>query len=249
MGTAGLLIPLTLAAFLFVRELGRLHGFRPAASGGSRDPAAPDRWGPFARLGLAVSLRSVVYFGLLTFVPLYYVGTLHTSKATGNLALTAMLVAGAVGTLVGGRLADRIGTRPIFVASLTTLTPLIALFLAVGPAPGVVVLAAIGGLTIATFSVTVVMGQRLLPGRVGVASGVTLGLSIGVGGIAASALGAVADRWGLNTALDVVMLAPLPALALALTLPRVGADRTRRRRGRMGTGTPGLITRTAPEEP
>ena len=248
-GTAGLLIPLTLAAFLFVRELGRLHGFRPAASGGSRDPAAPDRWGPFARLGLAVSLRSVVYFGLLTFVPLYYVATLHTSKATGNLALTAMLVAGAVGTLVGGRLADRIGTRPIFVASLATLTPLIALFLAVGPAPGVVVLAAIGGLTIATFSVTVVMGQRLLPGRVGVASGVTLGLSIGVGGIAASALGAVADRWGLNTALDVVMLAPLPALALALTLPRVGADRTRRRRGRMGTGTPGLITRTAPEEP
>jgi FSR family fosmidomycin resistance protein-like MFS transporter len=188
-----------------------------------------------------------VYFGLLTFVPLYYVGTLHTSKAEGNLALTAMLVAGAVGTLIGGRLADRIGTRPIFVASLAALTPLIALFLAVGPGPGMVVLAAIGGLTIATFSVTVVMGQRFLPGRVGVASGVTLGLSIGVGGLAASALGAVADQWGLHTALDIVMLAPLPALALALTLPRLGADRTRRGRARMGTTA--LITRTAPEEP
>jgi len=53
------------------------------------------------------------------------------------------------------------------------------------------------------------------------------------------------ERFGLLRA-DIVMLAPLPALALALTLPRVGADRTRRRRGRMGT--PALITRTAPEE-
>src|SRR5207247_187315 len=134
--------------------------------------------------------------GRLPFVPLYYVGTLHTSKATGNLALTAMLVAGAVGTLVGGRLADRIGTRPIFIASLAALTPLIALFLAVGPAPGMVVLAAIGGLTIATFSVTVVMGQRFLPGRGGVASGVALGLSVGGGGPPASAVGAGAGRWG-----------------------------------------------------
>ena len=159
-----------------------------------------------------------------------------------------MLVAGALGTLIGGRLADRVGTRPIFVFSLATLTPLIAVFLAVGPGAGVAVLALIGGLTIATFSVTVVMGQRLLPGRVGVASGVTLGLSIGVGGIAASALGAVADRWGLHTALDIVMLAPLPALALALTLPRVeGARRPRRSRGRMGA--PALRPRTAHEEP
>jgi FSR family fosmidomycin resistance protein-like MFS transporter len=245
-GTVGLLVPPALAALVFTRELGRLRGFRPTGARGSHDPDARNQWGPFARLGLAVSVRSVVYFGLLTFVPLYYVGTLHTSKAEGNLALTIMLVAGAVGTLIGGRLADRIGTRPIFVVSLAALTPLIALFLAVGPGPGMVVLAAIGGLTIATFSVTVVMGQRFLPGRVGVASGVTLGLSIGVGGLAASALGAVADRWGLQTALDIVMLAPFPALGLALTLPRVRADRTRRRRARMGT--PALITRTAPEE-
>jgi MFS transporter, FSR family, fosmidomycin resistance protein len=246
-GTAGLLLPLAVAALLFTRELSRLHGFRPVSAAGTHGEQGPDRWGPFARLGLAVSLRSIVYFGLLTFVPLYYVNALHTSKATGNLALTAMLVAGAVGTLIGGRVADRIGTRPIFVGSLATLTPLIAVFLLVGPGPGIAVLAAIGGLTIATFSVTVVMGQALLPNRVGVASGVTLGLSIGVGGIAASALGVVADHWGLHTALDIVMLAPLPALALALTLPRVGGRRMRRGRGRMGT--PGLMTRTAPEEP
>src|SRR5436190_2197544 len=153
-GTVGLLLPLALAAILFTRELARLHGFRPAPIRGSHAPGARNQWGPFARLGLAVSVRSVVYFGLLTFVPLYYVATLHTSNADGNLALTAMLVAGAVGTLIGGRLADRIGTRPVFVGSLAALTPLIALFLAVGPGPGMVVLAAIGGLTIATFSVT-----------------------------------------------------------------------------------------------
>jgi FSR family fosmidomycin resistance protein-like MFS transporter len=63
------------------------------------------------------------------------------------------------------------------------------------------------------------MGQEYLPGRLGVASGVTLGLSIGVGGIAAAALGALADATSLRTALEVLALVPLPALALAMTLP------------------------------
>ena len=63
------------------------------------------------------------------------------------------------------------------------------------------------------------MGQEYLPGRLGVASGVTLGLSIGVGGVAAAALGQLADAYGLRTALEILAFVPLPALALALSLP------------------------------
>jgi MFS transporter, FSR family, fosmidomycin resistance protein len=64
-----------------------------------------------------------------------------------------------------------------------------------------------------------VMGQEYLPNRLGIASGVTLGLSIGIGGLGAALLGVVADAYGLRTALEVVAVLPLPALALALTLP------------------------------
>ena len=77
----------------------------------------------------------------------------------------------------------------------------------------------VGAAVIATFSVTVVMGQEYLPGRIGVASGVTLGLSIGLGGLGAPLLGVVADAWGLTTTLYVIAALPLVALAMIGTLP------------------------------
>jgi FSR family fosmidomycin resistance protein-like MFS transporter len=75
--------------------------------------------------------------------------------------------------------------------------------------------------------VTVVMGQEYLPGRIGTASGVTLGLSIGLGGLGAPLLGLVADQWGLNTTLYVLALLPLGGLALTFTLPPARSHRTR----------------------
>jgi MFS transporter, FSR family, fosmidomycin resistance protein len=210
------------AGLVLVRELARLKGFRPAASTGTDDgsaAAAPDEWRPFARLSAAVAARSVIYFGLMTLVPLYFVDELHASEATANAALTAMLASGAVGTLIGGRLADRFGRRVVLRTSMALLTPLIVVFLLGSVGVAVASLALIGGATIATFSVTVVMGQEYLPNRLGIASGVTLGLSIGLGGVGAAVLGQVADAYGLRTALEIVAVLPIPALALAMSLP------------------------------
>ena len=100
-----------------------------------------------------------------------------------------MLVGGAVGTLIGGPLADRFGRRTVLRGSMLALPPLIVGFLLSGPALAIVFAALAGAVTIATFAVTIVMGQEYLPGRIGVASGVTIGLSIGLGGIGAPLLG------------------------------------------------------------
>jgi len=220
------------AAVLIVRELGRLKGFRPVTAT-VHEPSAeadPDQWRPFALLSAAVAARSVVYFGLTTLVPLYFVNELDTSKATANTALTVMLAAGAVGTLIGGRLADRFGRRVVLRTSMGVLTPLIVVFLLGGVGVAIGALALIGAATIATFSVTVVMGQEYLPSRLGIASGVTLGLAIGFGGLGAAILGVLADATSLRTALEVVAVLPLPALALALMLPE-GREHLRRRAG------------------
>jgi MFS transporter, FSR family, fosmidomycin resistance protein len=218
-------------AILITRELGRLKGFRPPAAGAHDDaqtPAEPDQWRPFALLSAAVAARSVVYFGLMTLVPLYFVNELHASEATANTALTVMLAAGALGTLVGGRLADRFGRRVVLRTSMAVLTPLMVVLLLGGVGVAIGALALIGAATIATFSVTVVMGQEYLPSRLGIASGVTLGLAIGFGGLGAAILGLVADATSLRTALEVVAVLPLPALALALALPE-GGEHLRRR--------------------
>jgi FSR family fosmidomycin resistance protein-like MFS transporter len=140
-----------------------------------------------------------------------------------------MLLAGAAGTLVGGRLVDRIGRRRVLLGTIVLQLPLLLGFVVApdGVLAGVL-LAAIGFVTIMSFSVTVVMGQEYLPQRLGIASGVTLGFAIGVGGVAAALLGALADGAGLHTVMWVIAGLPVAGLAIALTLPPTPAERTPR---------------------
>jgi FSR family fosmidomycin resistance protein-like MFS transporter len=223
---------------VLVHELPRLVRFRPGAGGvrAARE-SSEDEWGAFTLLGLVISLRSFVYFGFVTFIPLYYIHVLHAGKATGGAALTVMLAGGAAGTLVGGRLADRFGRRTVLIGSMILLPPLIVCFLLAGTALGMVLAAVIGAVTIATFAVTIVMGQELLPGRIGVASGVTIGLSIGLGGAGAPLLGLLADAHGLRAVFELLVLFPVLALALALALPvRRDVGRDPSGRGESGSG-------------
>jgi FSR family fosmidomycin resistance protein-like MFS transporter len=221
-GTLFMAIPAALMALVLLHELPRLDTFRHAAAKRLAKVGVREQWNAFLRLGAVVAMRSFVYFGLVTFVPLYFVAQLHSSKAAGNTALTAMLAAGAVGTLIGGPAADRFGRKPVVIASMAVLPPLIIAFAAAGQGLATVLIAIVGAATIITFSVTVVMGQEYLPGRIGVASGFTLGLSIGLGGVAAPLLGLVADRYGLPTTIHVIAALPVIGLLVALTLPRAG---------------------------
>jgi FSR family fosmidomycin resistance protein-like MFS transporter len=161
-----------------------------------------------------------VYFGLVTFIPLYYVRVLHSGKALGNGALAAMLLGGAAGTLIGGPLADRFGRRAVLAGSMLVLPPLVVGFLLAGPGLAVVFAAVAGAATIATFAVTIVMGQEYLPGRLGISSGVTIGLSIGLGGVGAPLLGLLADAHGLTSVFIAIAVLPVLALALTFALPR-----------------------------
>jgi FSR family fosmidomycin resistance protein-like MFS transporter len=177
-----------------------------------------DRPGAMAILLGVIAFRSVAWFGLVTFVPLWEVSLGH-SKAEGNRLLALMLVAGGAGTLLMGPLADRFGRRPVLVASVVATSPLAFVFLVVGGIPGAIALAGVGACVVGTFGVTMVMSQEYLPRHVGLASGLAIGLSVGLGGVAAVVLGSVADAVDLRTALYISAAAPLAAVALALFLP------------------------------
>ena len=220
-GTAFILIPTWLMAAVMVHELPRLKTFRKDLVGGRVQTGDHhEAWGPFAILAAVIAVRSFVYFGMVTFIPLYYDHVLHTSKALGSVALSAMLLGGAVGTLTGGPLADRFGRRNVLIGSMLVIPPLVVGFLLSGPILAVAFAALAGAATIATFAVTIVMGQEYLPGRLGVAAGVTIGLSIGLGGVGAPLLGLLADAQGLTAVFEVVAVLPFLALALTLALPR-----------------------------
>jgi FSR family fosmidomycin resistance protein-like MFS transporter len=194
-----------------------LRGFVPARAAAAR-AAGEDRPGALALLLGVIAFRSLAWFGLVTFVPLWEVSRGH-SAAEGNRLLALMLLAGGVGTILAGPAADRIGRRPVLLASLVVTGPLILVFVAAGGAIGALALMLAGVCVIGTFGVTMVMSQEYLPRRIGVASGLSIGLSIGVGGVAAVALGALADTVDLRTALYVCAAAPVGALVLAALLP------------------------------
>jgi FSR family fosmidomycin resistance protein-like MFS transporter len=219
-GTLLVLVPTWLMAAALAHELPRLKGFRTdVVAGRVQRGEEPEAWGAFTVLAGVIALRSFVYFGLVTFIPLYFIHDLHASKALGNAALAAMLLGGAAGTLIGGPLADRFGRRSVLIGSMTVTPPLVVGMLASGPALGIVFAALAGAATIATFAVTIVMGQEFLPGRLGVSAGVTIGLSIGLGGVGAPLLGLLADAHGLRSVFEVVAGLPVLALLLALALP------------------------------
>jgi FSR family fosmidomycin resistance protein-like MFS transporter len=230
-GTLLLAVIPTIVAVLLARELGRLRAVAAEKSAHvARNLAEDDRdeddWNAFARLGGVVALRSCVYFGLQAFVPLWFIHHLSTGEGTGNAALTAMLVAGAAGTYAGGRVVDRVGRRRLVVGStLVTIPVLVALVLAPTPLTAGLLTALAGFLIILTFSITVVMSQEYLPSRLGLASGVSLGLAIGVGGIAAAGMGVVADAWGLRTVMWLIVALAVPMVVVARTLPVTRAER------------------------
>src|SRR5438105_2789458 len=213
---AGLL--LRLVPFLLLVEHGHSRAAQPVARGG------PERHGAMGLLLAVVAFRSVAWFGLITFVPLWEVSLGH-SKSYGAHLLALMLLTGAIGTLLAGPAADRIGSRPVLMASNVVVPPAILVFVLVGGIPGAFALCVVGPAVVGTFGVTMVMSQEYLPRHIGMASGLSIGLSIGLGGIAAVILGAIADSIDLRTALYVCAAAPVLGAALTALLPptRAGA--------------------------
>jgi len=220
--TGGLLlmIPCLLVAGLLLRLVPFLLSLEPGERGAARPGAfaGKDRPGAIVLLLVIVALRSVAWFGLITFVPLWEVSLGH-SKSFGSHLLALMLLSGAVGTLVAGPAADRFGRRPVLMASNLVVPPGILVFVLVGGVPGAIALCVIGPAVVGTFGVTMVMSQEYLPRHIGMASGLSIGLSIGLGGIAAVILGAVADSVDLRTAFFICAAAPLLGAALTTLLP------------------------------
>jgi MFS transporter, FSR family, fosmidomycin resistance protein len=219
----GLLValPCILIASALLARTQYLRSFAPEPDGPRVDARDEDPRAMKLLLGV-IALRSVAWFGLITFVPLWEVALGH-SKSHGNHLLALMLFAGGVGTLALGPLADRFGRRPVLLVSVIATGPLLVLFLVAGGVAGAVALALIGVCVVGTFGVTMVMGQEYMPRHIGTASGLVIGLSVGLGGVAAVALGRLADATSLRTALYVAAAAPVLAVLLAVQLPRARA--------------------------
>jgi FSR family fosmidomycin resistance protein-like MFS transporter len=181
--------------------------------------AGRDRWCAMGLLLVALTVRGYVHFGLLTFIPLLEHDARHNSRAYGSRVLALMLFAGALGTLLAGPLADRYGRRQLLTLSFLAGPPGSALYLADNGILGLAGVALAGAGVISTFGITIVLSQEYLPARLATAAGLSIGLSIGLGGVASFGIGTLADAVGLVDAMWTLPAAALLGAALCALLP------------------------------
>ncbi|MCF8011819.1 MAG: MFS transporter [Clostridiales bacterium] len=175
---------------------------------------------PVILLVLIVIIRSCIHFGMVTYLPQYYVNYLHHSEAYAATLTSIFLFAGAAGTLVGGPAADRLGLKNVMIGSMVLLIPLLYLFTITSGFWITILVALIGFAVISTLAVTLVFGHELMPENIGFISGLMMGFGVGMGGVGTAILGWVADTWGLPMVFYAMTILPVIALILTIFLPK-----------------------------
>jgi FSR family fosmidomycin resistance protein-like MFS transporter len=172
----------------------------------------------FAVLTVVVVCRSVITFCFATFLALAVQHRMGNSEFAGELGLMTLFGFGAVGTILGGRLARRFTRVRLLQMSSVLSVPAVV---GVAYAPGWFVYPTIAVTALAInlpFSLQVTLGQDYLPNHIGTASGVTLGLAVTVGGLATPVIGAIADATSLSAGLAILSLFAAAAGMISMRL-------------------------------
>ncbi|MEU8390811.1 MFS transporter [Micromonospora sp. NPDC048843] len=204
-----------------------LRALRPTTGAGPDTPRwiGTDDRASFGRLSLAVVCRSIAFTGLSTFLALYAPQRTGGGTSAGTAALVVLYLGGAVGTVLGGNLAGRWDRVTVVRWSyLVSVAAVAGVVLVPGPAFYLFVALTSAGLYI-PFSLQITLGQDYLPTRVGTASGITLGLTVSVGGLVSPLIGGVADAVSLQVALAPLILMPALSWLLFRTLPEPAVPR------------------------
>ncbi|MFJ2620742.1 MFS transporter [Glutamicibacter sp. NPDC087344] len=175
-----------------------------------------DDWRAFGWLSLVLALWSIAYVGTSTFVSLYAIERFQTSTQFAAIALSLFPAAGALGTLVGGWLADRFGRlRMVRMGYLLAALSIAAIAFAPSPVVVIVATAALGVSLFIPFAAQITLSHSYLPNRIGLASGVTLGLTLSLGGVFSPLLGRIADQYSVQ--LVFIIMAALTAVGFVLS--------------------------------
>ncbi|MDR3271628.1 MAG: MFS transporter [Peptococcaceae bacterium] len=190
------------------------------ATGAAAPLEDTDDWKPFGVLMGAIFCRSICFTGLNAFLPLYWIHELHQPETAGSVMLTTMLVIGAITSAGMGRLIRRYGCQKMMKIGFTATIPALTFLLLVNNVIVASILIVPVALAMFTsFNPMVILGQRYLHNHIGLASGVTLGVAVSVGGIFAPLLGVVADHYSIRAALMLLPVFSFVALILSFFCP------------------------------
>lgn len=176
-------------------------------------------WVSFGKLFFVIASRSILFSVLSIFIPILYITVINGEASASSLALTMYFAMGAVLTYMGGALSDKLGfLKTVRLGNLIFL-PSVLVFIFVPNIWGffgAMIPMAFG--VFSQYGPITVLGQKYLAKNAGFASGVTLGLGITLGGLAAPYIGHLADIYDVQTALMTLIPVGLMGLLMSLWL-------------------------------
>lgn len=204
---------------LFLLKFAKVPATSEAKNQGKVNPlkALADAGGELFKLITVIVIRSVVYTGLIALLPNYFKLKNVSLLVSANL-MFLMLFAGAIGGMSGGWLSDRVGRKSVTVVSLLLSIPAFFMFFYTGGFISYIMLAFGGAFLMGSFSVTVVAAQEIIPANRGLASGISMGFSIGLGGLALTLIGWFADVYGLSNAIQLLFILPGAAAVVGMLM-------------------------------
>lgn len=207
------------------QNLHRLHRKPKAALGEAAPEHSPQKIAfALAVLVMLVFSKYIYLVSLTNYYTFYLMDRFHVSVQSSQYYLFIFLFAVAAGTIIGGPVGDRIGRKRVIWVSILGVAPF-SLWLPHAGLLTTAILSVVIGLILASaFSAILVYAQELMPGKVGMISGLFFGLAFGTAGIASAVLGRLADHTSINYVFHVCAFMPLLGL-LTVFLPDVEGSR------------------------
>ncbi len=174
-------------------------------------------------LGILLVLVFSKYFyltSLSSYYTFYLINKFGVSVQNAQIHLFVFLFAVAAGTIIGGPVGDKIGRKYVIWASILGVAPFTLLLPHANLMWTSVLSVIIGVILASAFSAILVFAQELMPGKVGMVSGLFFGLAFGMGGLGAAVLGYVADRTSIELVYQICAFLPLLGILTAF-LPNI----------------------------
>ena len=220
-GTLIFIIPSTLCAAILLSQNKALLSYSNPDKQSSDESLYQDNWVGFGFVMGAISCRSIMYYVFLSFIPLFLVYKLGQEEAFASSVISLFALVCAVGTIASGWAGQLLGAKKLIIVSYACVAIEVVIFAFNGSLIVALILIAFLALTCdISYPSAVAMGQSFVPHHLGMASGLSFGVMVCIGGLMTPVFGLIGDYFGLQVVMLCVTAIALLGIIITLFIPK-----------------------------
>lgn len=220
-GTLIFIIPSTLCAAILLSQNKALLSYSNPDKQSSDESLYQDNWVGFGFVMGAISCRSIMYYAFLSFIPLFLVYNLGQEETFASSVISLFALVCAVGTIASGWAGQLLGAKKLIIVSYACVAIEVVIFAFNGSLIVALILIAFLALTCdISYPSAVAMGQSFVPHHLGMASGLSFGVMVCIGGLMTPVFGLIGDYFGLQVVMLCVTAIALLGIIITLFIPK-----------------------------